>query len=357
MAIGNVGSGTPRTEMPQGGEQVERTSRREGAPGTGQVTYQKGDGQGGVTGSGDGRPVLPPPKVDYSNSAILLMEMYHALSEQQGRTSKETILANRDHAKTLQQEVLKKLEEVSREMEKAAKSSTVAKIFGWIAMAFAAVVAVAAVIVSGGALAPLVGLAVTGVMIGLQASGAMGKITEALAKAITSMLEGMGVPKEKAELAGQIVATIVVTAAAIALTLGASGAASAAQVGGRIGQIVEKIASFAARIAERIPQSVQTLAAFVSVAGKAIQGMSQIAQGGAQIGGAVHGKQAEDAKAGKLDIDKLLALIQARIKEDMDRIAQVQQDQASVIGHILDMIRGPAQTKDMIAQNIGGQTA
>ncbi|MFO1058424.1 MAG: hypothetical protein U1E53_15835 [Dongiaceae bacterium] len=41
----------------------------------------------------------------------------------------------------------------------------------------------------------------------------------------------------------------------------------------------------------------------------------------------------------------------------MDRIAQIQQDQTAVIGHILDMIRGPAATKDMIAQNIGGQTA
>ena len=123
---------------------------------------------------------LPPPKEDFSNSAILLMEMYHSLSEQQGRTSKETILSNRDHAKTMHQETIKKLEEAAREMEKAAKSSTIAKIFGWIAMAFAAIVAVAAVIVSGGALGPLVGLAVTGVMIGLQASGAMGKITESL---------------------------------------------------------------------------------------------------------------------------------------------------------------------------------
>ncbi|MFO1058425.1 MAG: type III secretion system translocon subunit SctE [Dongiaceae bacterium] len=136
--------------------------------------------------------MLPPPKEDFSNSAILLMEMYHALSEEQGRTSKATILSNRDHANTMHKETIKKLEEAAREMEKAAKASTVAKIFGWIAMAFAAIVAVAAVIVSGGALGPLVGLAVTGVMIGLQASGAMGKITEGLAKAITSMLEGMG---------------------------------------------------------------------------------------------------------------------------------------------------------------------
>jgi hypothetical protein len=355
MAIGNVGLGAPRPESLRSGEPVGGPPRS-GSPGGTREAPPTDGGAPGPEGS-SGRPILPPPMIDVGNTATLLLELYTVIGDEQSKTSKESILTNRDKQKTLHEEVMKKLEEAARAAEKAANASTASKIFGWIAMAFAAVVAIAAVVVSGGALGPLVGLAVTATFMVLQGTGAMQKITDGIANGIAKMLEGFGMDPKAAQLAGQITAMVLVAAVMIAVTMGSSAGSSVAQMGGKIGELAQKVATFVADLVAKLPNSVQTLASISVVVGKAVAGASQIAQGGAQIGSAVHGRDAENAKAGKLDIDKLLVALRARLQQDIERIGEIQQNQSNVLRHMIDMVKGAASTMNEIAGRTGGQTA
>lgn len=134
-------------------------------------TSQTG-GKDGVTDA-NGAPVLDAPVVDFSGDqlALIMAALDTKIKEAQGKTAKEGIEAARQQTDSANKDMLKKLDEAIKKQKEAAEKEKESKVWGWIGKIaavigaiVATVAAVAATIATGGAAAPLLALAVVGLV-------------------------------------------------------------------------------------------------------------------------------------------------------------------------------------------------
>ncbi|MBL8332220.1 MAG: type III secretion system translocon subunit SctE [Rubrivivax sp.] len=130
------------------------------------------DKNDGVTNT-EGAPVLEAPVVDFSGDqlALILAALDTKIKEAQGKTAKEGIEAARQQTESANKDMLEKLQEVIDKQKEAAEKEKENKVWGWIGKIaavigaiVATVAAVAATIATGGAAAPLLALAVVGLV-------------------------------------------------------------------------------------------------------------------------------------------------------------------------------------------------
>ncbi len=169
------------------------------------------------------RPVLDPPCSDDIGSITLAVESIRdKLLDMQIQSGKISLASKTKRKEQQTQEIIKKLEEAQKKMDKAKAWGLFGKIAGLVVSGIVSVVGVvigaaitigtlgtgtpAAIALSAAIIGVSIGLAAT--MFALQASGALDKLTDLIAKG----LQKAGI---KNELAAQILASVLVTGAVI----------------------------------------------------------------------------------------------------------------------------------------------
>lgn len=315
-------------------------------------------GEAGVKRSGDapgatnaGAPVLEAPAIGMSadEMTLILGSLQSKLTDSQLKTAKENVKQNQQKQADAHADALKKLGEASDKLKEAAAArktswimSIVSKVFSFVAAAVATALAAIATVATAGAAAPLLAVAVAGlVMTGIDlAMFAANEISQKLggpeisfANAFGKLLEACGVPEEKAKEVGSYLAMAVQITAAVAM-------------------VVASIAAAVMTAGVATPMLLGTITNVVNVVGGVVQGGMAAAQGGVGIAAAGHERDASMAQAGKAEIDKILTKLQAQMEQEQDRIKDLVQKLEEGFQRINSMISAAGETRMQIARNM-----
>lgn len=267
--------------------------------------------------------------------------------ERQAAMAKDRIEVNKDSYKAEHKNRKEKIEKTLQDMDKAEASRKRNKVFGWLMTGLAILAAVVACVATGGlAVGAVVGAGVALAMQVLNETGVMDKLTEKLA----SGLEKMGLSKQ----AAQILAAVIVTAAAIALSIGSG--AGAAAIASRIGstaQTAVNVAQTAAKTASGISQAVKAGAEAIRPA--MTMGTRVLQLAGVGIG-AVAAKDSYDAgmsQADATEIEKIIAMLQQRMEESEEELNAILQAIEASLSNTAQLLSSATDTSEEIARNIG----
>ena len=357
---------------------------------------------------GNGAPALEPSLVDYSGDelALMLAAIDGKIKEGQAKTAKEGIEAARQQKESANLEMQTKLQEAIDKQKEADQKAKSQKVWGWlgkIAAVIGAVIAViaaaAATVASAGTAAPLLALAVVGLVAAtvdlasqinqeIHPDAKPFTLGSLIGDAIVSAMDKAGISGEgravasgfsaalgfllmQPDLAGQMaedsaiadgrspefashmrmgvmIAAIVTTVVAmIAITIASGGASSSnlgsttAKAGMKAADVALKttdVATDAARVAqtaEKVIRASKVLAAFNGL----VQGTTAIGAGATAIAVAEDTKAAEKARAEAKEIDAWLTQLQQQSEEQTSRLRDI----------ITALQDGMAQFSDMIA--------
>ncbi|WP_142848242.1 type III secretion system translocon subunit SctE [Telmatospirillum sp. J64-1] len=307
------------------------------------------------TSAPPGAPRLEAPKMSFSadDAVLILGSLQNKLNESQLKTAKEGIQMDAKKKDELHQEAMKKLEEAAKKLAEASKSSFFGKIFGFIskiatlvASAVAVAAAAALTAATGGAAAPLLVVACIGMSIAIvdtvatianEISQALGgpdlTINGLITAAVTEIAKAFGADEEKAkEIAGwtamaiQVAVAVAMAVASIAATVATGGAAAGSMV--------------------------QSFATTANVISGIVQGGLAAAQGGISINTAVKEKQATNAQADKLDIQKLMLKVQQQMEEEADRVRELVQQLDEGMQRVSSIVAAGGETRMQISRNM-----
>ena len=234
-------------------------------------------------------------------------------------------------SKTNIKKILKRQKKIQEQLDKAEKKGLVGKILGWIGAAITLVAATIATVVTAGATAPLLAMAVVGVgMMVMQETGAMDKVMEGLTEGFADMLVEMGVDPEKAQEIGGYMAAAAVAVVIIAANIGATIASG----GSNLGSVAQSVL--------QIIRIVQNVAEAATLATK----------GGVEIAAGIDTKNALEAQAEKQEIHGTITKLteaQNMSINDLKRIAEYLKKLDESIAKILAEI---AAGQEKIIQNM-----
>lgn len=307
------------------------------------VTTDPVGGQTKETGTPTGAtgvPSLDDPgdlKAIQANLEALLAYLKLENDEKQSELAKGRIETQKSKLEKTHNERKEKLAESLKEMDKAAKSSLLTKIFGWVMAALAVAFAVASCVATGGAaVGAIVGAVMAvGFCIGNE-FGAMEKLTEAVA----DMLKEMGM----SDRAAQIVATIAVTVGAIAVTF----------YGASMGNAIQStIRAMSGAVTQAVVTATQLTATAVKMGLEgAMLGMGLIA-GGAGVGASLDQYNAALAKADVSEMDKFLAIMRQRLEESQEELEQIIRQIQETLSAIVEILDSATDVESEIANQMG----
>jgi hypothetical protein len=358
-----------------------------------------------------GAPGLEPPSTDFSADqlSIILATLNNKTADAQMKTAKQGLEISKAQKEEMHQKAMEKLEEAAKKAAEAADKSVGAKILAWfgkIAAFLAAVVAVVAAAVataaSVGAGAPLLALAVMGlVATGMDLANhisqsmtppgpeiSIGKLMTDFATVILTDVCGMS--KEEAQKMAPILACVMATivspgaaailapdlygnaAAAIAVAAGmnpddakwlamaitlavtlvvavamvvATGGGSAAKLGGDVAKVGGEAAKAAANTAKQI-------GAITQAVGQGVSGATNIAQGAIKIDAAHSTRDAELARASKKEFDKMIMVLGKQMEEEKERIKELLENLDQAMTMVSQMIASAGDTRLQQVKNI-----
>jgi len=287
-----------------------------------------------------GAPALEPPAehFDMESIALVLGALQSKLSELQLGTAKEQVKLDQAKKDELHKEAIKKIEDAAKKLAEAAskrKLGFIFNIFSKIATLVAAVVATAvATAVTGGAATPLLVVALVG-------------LGMAVMDVADSISQACGGPSLSVNALVGNLATL------IAKELGAD-EDKAKQIGTWVGMGVQVALSIAT-----VAVTFTNPAAAASVAAKTVTGITSlvqagtsIAQGGIAIDAAKKESEAMQIQADKLDIDKLIKALQAKMEESAEEIRKVMKEIDEAMQNVSAIINGMGESRQQIARNM-----
>ena len=251
--------------------------------------------------------------------------------EKQAEMAKERIKVNKDSLETEHKERKEKIDESIKKMDDAAKSRLVNRIFGWIGAIVAVAAAIVTTVVTGGAAAAfaIAGAVVAVTSLILSETGAMDKITEAMAK---SMEDSLG--KENAKLA----ASLILNLSIMAISLGCS-------IGGMIGGMVQtgRVLSDLVRTVAKVVQT------GVSIGGTAL-GVGSMAASATSM---ALGYNADMAQADVTELERLMQELQRRLDESEEELNAILEAIQNALGQIAAILASATDTQTEIASQMG----
>lgn len=285
---------------------------------------------------------------------------------------------------------LSNLKDISNKAEDQAKHKHASKIFGWIGKVFATVAAVVAVAVfsvatvaTGGAAAPLlaiavIGLVAAGVSLADQISQEVGGPPISLSKMasgfISKVLVACGVDKDKAENIAQVVSMGLFLPALLILEPSSLGSATqalcelvgvnpddAAKIGAVIGAIsavvVGIVMSVVATVATAGLAGPAATAQFLNSVMQAVAGLieagSDIGQGASNIATAKIQKEVSYLQASNVDLSAISDALNNQMKNDQDTLKTLLACIYDSMNSATQIMRSFFDTQDQISRNIG----
>jgi hypothetical protein len=357
---------------------------------------QNPNGVSGITNP-SGAPEIGGVHIDFSpeDMAAALLVLQGKTQEAQLSTAREGLTTSKKKLEEKNAQAMTKINEWIKKCEDAAAKEKAGGILGWItkiagfvAAAFAVVAAAAATIATGGAAAPLLALAVIGLVgaslslasqISQAAGGPALEVSTWMAKACTEIMKAVGVPADKAEAAGKMMSGMIgMMAGGILID-----PAFAGQLFGGFAELVGADATQAAIVAGTFTavatiavSAVMIIATGGAGAGAAIDGIAKTVMTAAKIGQAVAGvaggatavaagglniskgideRDASMAQADKKKIDAIIAKLQKQMEEDRDEIKKVMDEMMEGMNIVTQMIAGAAQSRSQITSSLSGK--
>lgn len=328
------------------------------------VKLNQKDQSDGVTDT-HGAPVLEAPVTDFGGDqlALILAALDTKIKEAQGKTAKEGIEAARQQTDSANKRMIGKLQEVIDKQKEAAEKEKENKVWGWIGKIaavigaiVAVVAAVALTVATGGAAAPLLALAVVGLVAAtVDLASQINKeihpdakpftlgsligdaIVEAMDKAgisgdgrvaASSFASALGFLLMQPDLAGQMAGDAAkangASEAEIAkITMGVQIAAVVTSI---VAMIVVTVASGGSSAAQSVSATVKNLMTAAKVIGavaEIIRGSSGVAQGAIGIEVAEINQDADESRAAAKKIEAILAQLQSQSEEQTARLKEI----------------------------------
>lgn len=362
------------------------------------ATLQASNPQGtsGVSNA-NGAPSIGGVQINFSpeDLAAALTVLQGKTQEAQLTTAKEGLSTNKKKLEEKNAQAMEKINKWIEDCQKAASKEKAAGIFGWItkiagfiAAAIAVTIAAVATVASGGAAAPLLALAVIGLVgatislasqISQAAGGPALELSTLLSKLCTGMLQAMGVPKEKAEQAGKMMSGLMGMMSGAVLVdpafagqafggfaeLVGADATQAAIVSGvftAVATIAIAVVMIAASGGTNVGAAVDGIAKTVLTGAKIAQAAAGIAAGGAAVTqGGLNIAKAHDEKSGAIAqadkklIDAMILKLQKSMEDDREDVKKVIQEMMDGLNIVSQMIAGASNSRLQIASNLSGK--
>lgn len=287
-------------------------------------------------------PSLPPPvsKGDWSDIMMKVAEIKMKLSDIMGQASAEDVKFTKDKMKSVNEDNAKKIQESLKKLSKSSTSGLLGKIFGWIGAIAGLIGALVVTVASGGSAAPLLAVAVLGVvMMALEESGAMEKIMEAIVEnpalamvvlgpiaggIIFGLVKSGTIDEEQMKMGIQIALAAIMLVTSIAAAVG-SGGANFASVGAKIANIVAQVAS----------------------------NVASAGSGASGIASSVFSYDAAMIQADVQENKAWLAKLQAMLSEESERLEQILQQLNNEVAGASDMLQDISSSHRAIFNNYG----
>ncbi|MBR4675187.1 MAG: type III secretion system translocon subunit SctE [Victivallales bacterium] len=286
-------------------------------------------GETGTVNGATGTPSIDNPDDEKAKEVDLeKLMMYLQLdnAEEQAKLAQERIETQKDTISSGHKERMDKINESLKKMDDAAKASLFNKIFGWLMAAVAVVVAVAACVATGGiAVGAVVGAAIAVGTCILNETGAMEKITKALAEG----LEKLGMSKEAAKIVAQVAMAVVILAATIACC------------GASAGSALSNTLTSAQEMAKTIQQ--------VANATMRVMGLVSIVSNGV---GAGLNYAAGKSQADVTETAKILAQLQQQLEESEDELKEILELIQNIFSQLTQILDSETDTQKTIAQQM-----
>jgi len=340
-----------------------------------------------------GAPALEMPKGDFSADqlSLLLAALSNKNSESQLKTAKVGLNASLKDKNEMHKKAIEKIQEAAKAAQEAVEKEKAGKIMGWIgkiaafvAAVVATVVAVVMTVASMGAAAPLLAIAVMGlVATGMDLANHISQnmdppgpdltISGLMTKAATAILTKVfKMSDDEAKKFAPILAAVMMgpAAAILAPDLIGNAAAAIAVAAGMdpkdaqwIAMAVTLVVTIAVAVAmfvmtagvgsfDGLAKSAQILGRIADAGGKVLTGATSIATGINKIDVASSEKTAEEARASKKEIDALIKKIAAQMEDEQQRIKEVLQNLDEAMTMVSQMIASAGDTRLQQAKNI-----
>ena len=263
--------------------------------------------------------------------------------ERQTEMAKERIDLQKDTLDAEHEDRMEQINDSIQKMKDAEKASAWSRAFSWIGAIVSVIAAVALTLVTGGLAAgfAIAGAAIAVTSLTLSETGAMDKITNALAD---HMKSAHGMSKSDAKLAASLICNLTVCALSLGCGIGSavSGAASVASTAANVADTVQKVA----KISESTAKTIQTV---MTVTNTGVGAVSLTTSGVSTY----YTKRSEDAKADTTELEKFITQLQQRLDESEEELQQILQQLQSGISEIAQMVGSATDTSDEIARNLG----
>ena len=339
------------------------------------------------------------PQIEGVNLSMSAEDMAAALLVLQGKTqeaqlstAREGLTTNKKKLEDKNQKAMEKIQDWIQKCKDAQAKEKAAGIFGWlvkivsvVAAAIAVAVAAAATVASGGAAAPLLALAVIGLVgatmslasqISQSAGGPALELSSLMAKLCTTVLTACGVPEDQAEKAGKMMSGLagLMSGAVLAdpafagqafsgfAELVGANANDAAIVAGVFTvvatiaiAVVMAVATGGASVADSLGKTVAAGARIAQAACGIASGAAAVTQGGLNIAKAHDERDAANIQADKKAIDAVIAKLQKQMEEDREEIKKVLDQIMEGMNVVSQMINSASQSRTQIASNLSGR--
>ncbi|UVK49076.1 type III secretion system translocon subunit SctE (plasmid) [Mesorhizobium sp. AR07] len=292
---------------------------------------------GGAPAS-DAVPTLPPPRAfDAMELAAKFLALKMKMADGQAAAGMEDIRHRGELQKQQNEKIARNIIDAAEKLREAKKSSSAARIFGWIAVALSVVAAV----VTGGIFA--FSAAAVAVAVGtLTETGVIERMTQAIAK---SLIEDQGMAEDCAVIWASIITALIILAPSAACMVGA-GAVS----GGwnAVTSIATKITSQGDKLA-KIANVSQRLA----TAALAGEGTASAAEFCAGLVSGIFKYQATNARVETLDIRKFLGRLAQLQEDEMARIQELVVGIKTMTQRVVDAIEAQCRSASTVIRHIG----
>ncbi len=349
--------------------------------------------------NGHGAPAIGAVMAPFSpvEMTLILQGLKIKTEDAQLRTVKEGLGITRQKLAQEHKNSLEKLTESIKKSESAESKSKVSKIFGWVAKVGAVVgslVAIAGLVgvtgLTGGAAAPLLALAVIGLVgatisltsaIVQAAGGPPVDINSAMTWGCKAVLKIVGVPEEKLEGASKIMAgALGMVTGAVLLDSQLVGSLAAGIVeltsdssnwAAIIGATVAAVASVAIAVVmacatggagagEAVKEILQAVPQVAKVAQAAIAGVSAggtLVTAGMNIDVSFDEHASAVAQVDRQKFSAVIAKLQALMETDTEQITKIVKEMQESIAAVSKMIAAAGESRSQIAANIGHSMA
>lgn len=298
-------------------------------------------------------PVLDNPD-DVKAKEVDLAKLFSYIQldneERQTEMAKDRIELNKSNLDAEHEDRMDQINDSIEKMKKAERASKISRIFGWIGAVLAVAAAAVLTVVTGGLAAgfAIAGAALAVTALTLNETGAMEKITEALAE---HLKEEYGMSSNDAKLAASLIINLSIMVAQLGCSIGGmvAGFSAAATTAANAAATGAKIAADAGKASTISMETARTIQNVLTVVNTAI-GAASLASNGVST---YRSFQSQSAQADTTELEKFMTMLQQRLAESQEELQQLLQLVQNGIGIIADMISSATDTSNEISQNIG----